>query len=389
MKKLPFLFLIFIFIGCATDDHVDLKLVEHEKILSYSTGEAKLAFSAVGMEAALEDLKYRFDVFNVKYNTRYGGRPVKASALVAVPKTDEVVPMISFQHGTIAAHHQAPSNSLSSQLPLFSLASTGYIVVIPDYIGFGSSFDIFHPYYIAEPMGRSVRDAILAAKELTSSLKSKFNGDLFLAGYSEGGYATMAAHKYIEENERKDLKIIASAPASGGYDVKGMQEYFFDADIYNEPFYMAYVALAYKRYYNWDEPLATYFQEPYASKIEGLFNGSLSGHQINRELTTKVANFLQPDILNNFDHSAKYRHLKEAFEKNSLIDWIPVAPIFMYHGTDDITVPYHNSVVSHAALAKDAISQEQIILIPLQGKTHSSGVLPYVKDLYYRFKALK
>jgi pimeloyl-ACP methyl ester carboxylesterase len=389
MKNLIFLFFSLIFIGCSTEEEVNITLVGNEKILAYSTGEAKLAFSAIGMDAAHADLLYRFDVYNIQYNTKYGDRQVKASALVAVPKTDEAMPIISFQHGTIAAHRQAPSENLSSQLPLFSLASTGYIVVIPDYIGFGNSNDIFHPYYIAEPMGRSVRDAILAAKELTGSLEGKFNGNIFLAGYSEGGYATMAAHKHIEENVRGDINLVASAPAAGGYDVKGMQEYFFDAHTYEEPFYMAYVALAYKNYYDWNEPLTTYFQEPYASKLEGLFNGELSGGQINAALTERVADLLQPDMLENFESSAKYRHLKEALEANSLTNWEPVAPIWMYHGTDDITVPYRNSVASHTALAKDADSQELIVLIPLEGKTHSSGVLPYIKDVYYRFKALK
>ena len=46
------------------------------------------------------------------------------------------------------------------------IASMGYVVVIPDYPGFGESADIPHPYLIKEPTVRSVVDMLFAVREM-------------------------------------------------------------------------------------------------------------------------------------------------------------------------------------------------------------------------------
>ena len=49
------------------------------------------------------------------------------------------------------------------------IASMGYVVVIPDYPGFGASFPMPHPYLIAEPTVTSIVDMFYAVKELAIS----------------------------------------------------------------------------------------------------------------------------------------------------------------------------------------------------------------------------
>ena len=108
-----------------------------------------------------------------------------------------------------------------------------------------------------------------------------YNGDVFLSGYSEGGFATMAAHHNIEKNNYSNLNIVASAPAAGGYDITGMLNYLLSLETYHVPYYIAYVAIGYKTSYDWDISLNTIFNEPYASKIPEYYNGKFSGSQIN------------------------------------------------------------------------------------------------------------
>lgn len=375
--------------SCSGDESVidESALVEYENILSLGTDEAKQVFSAIDMEVFSPDVQHKVKVYKITYKTAYKDEVINATALVTVPNTTDAMPILSFQHGTIIAHKDAPSKKTVNQYPLFSLASTGYIVVVPDYIGFGASESYFHPYYVAEAMGKSVYDAIKATTEMLPDLQRNFSGDVFLAGYSEGGYATMAAHKYMEEHTALAVKV--SAPASGGYDVKGMQEWYFGLESYHEPFYMAFVALAYKNYYGWEQDLSLFFQQPYASKLEMLFDGTHSGREINQELTAVVADFLQPDARQNLDTSADYAVLVNALHENSLTNWTPVAPVMMYHGTADITVPYQNSVDTYEALIALAGNAGKIDFIPLEGATHSTGALPYFKDVYVRFRALK
>ena len=53
---------------------------------------------------------------------------------------------------------------------------------------------MLHPYMVALPSATSVVDMIRAGKNLCDSLNVLISEDVFLAGYSEGGFVTMAAH---------------------------------------------------------------------------------------------------------------------------------------------------------------------------------------------------
>ncbi|MFZ5970213.1 MAG: alpha/beta hydrolase family protein [Bacteroidota bacterium] len=233
---------------------IERNLLSSDNFLDREVSELRTFIGASGMQLDLDYLQFGVDIYRITYTTVYNDDEIVASAIVSLPKTTGPVPMVSFQHGTIAAHNQAPSAlpSNSTELILCSaLASTGFISVVPDYIGFGASKDIMHPYYVEDLTASCILDAIRAARNLAGDKGINFNGDLFLAGYSQGGYATMATHKLIEENGSEGFNLKASFPASGGYDVKGMQEYFFSLQLYDQPFFLAYVAQAYKATYGW------------------------------------------------------------------------------------------------------------------------------------------
>lgn len=381
--------------GCSGDDdeiapEVEVaKLSESELLFSRSKEEMALLVNFAGYPDMASYIKYDADIYTITYKTDYLGQEILASGLVSFPVTGDAMPMLSFQHGTIVKHSDAPTVDTEQYGLIAGLASTGYILLIPDFIGFGSSSDILHPYYRADITASSVMDMMIAAKELAQLKDYKFNGKAFLAGYSEGGFATMATHKAIEEDGLEGFELVASAPASGGYDLKGMQAYFFSSEVYHQPYYMAYVALAYKSTYGWDQPLSDFFQEPYASEIPGYFDGTMSGSSINAQLDTVVADFIAPDFLNNVDTDLKYLDIRVAFEENSLDNWVPQNKMFMYHGTADVTVPYQNSVDTYANLITAGASSETVQLIAIEGADHETGVFPYLEDVFGRFETLK
>ena len=79
----------------------------------------------------------------------------------------------------------------------------------------------------------------------------------------------------------------------------------------------------------------------------------------------------------------------DAFEENSLDNWIPKNKMIMYHGTSDITVPYQNSVDTYNNFISLGASTNNIEFIDLLDEDHSSGALPYITDLFDRFEKLK
>ncbi|MDH5398353.1 MAG: lipase family protein [Cyclobacteriaceae bacterium] len=383
--------LAFIFVACNREPEPApiLYYAGSEKILNYEAADIKNIFSFGGLNDLATQVKYEIRVYKFRYYTVYDGERIEVSGLLSMPVTTDALPMVSLQHGTIATHRDAPSVNWGDYTQLCWFASLGYIIAIPDYIGFGESSDILHPYYHQGYTAGAVVDMLKGVEEFVDLEKMNFNGDLFLAGYSEGGYATMAAHKAIESENPEGFNLVASAPAAGGYDLFHMQSYFTSQDTYNEPFYIAYVAMAYKNVYGWSHPLTEIFNEPYASKIPELFDGLHSASQINGALTRNMNELFQPDFKNLFNSDPKFKDLREAFKENSLTDWVPQSKMLMYHGTADITVPYSNSESTYQHLLNGGASSETIELLPLDSATHYTGFYPYLLDVLKRFEALK
>ena len=393
MKKLFNFFLIlffsYLFSACDEDEISINNLNSYLKLYSQDYENVLKSVNNSEFLDISKNAKYGLSLYTITYKTTYLGEEIIASGLVSFPDTDEPVPMLSFNHGTESRHLDAPSDNLVTYSFFSNAASLGYIFVMSDYLGFGSSKNILHPYYRSDIVGNTIVDMLKAVKELAEIENYNFNGDVFLAGYSEGGFATMAAHKNIEENKPKGINLIASAPAAGGYDVVGMLDYFLSLKTYPHPYYLAYVALSYKTTYQWDLELSDIFKEPFASIIPNYFNGSYSGGQINDVLTYNIDSLLTEEFKNNVHSSSKYSEVINAFEENSLDNWVPKTKMYLYHGTDDIAVPYNNSVNTYDNFIKLGTSSSIISLNPLQGKDHASGSLPYMIDIFDKFEALK
>ncbi len=374
-----------IFSACSKDEvkpSFNKVLVSADSQLIKTASELRIILSLSGLQLPFDKLQYDVEIYKVTYNTTYlKDQPIVASGLVVLPKTPGNYPMISFQHGTIASEAEAPSALSGTDAFLYSaLSSPGLILAVPDFIGFGSSSDVPHPYYDRDLTASAIIDLLKAAKELAVEKKIDFNGKLFLAGYSQGGHATLAAHRAIEKDPLEGFDLIASFPAAGGYDVKNMQEYFFSLDTYENPFYIAYVAFSYRTSYNWTAPLSDFFKAPYASRIPTLFDGSKTGGEINDQLTNKISDLITDDLRTMINTNATYTYIVDAFNLNSLTDWTPTKKVFMYHGDADLTVPYSNSVVTYNKLLANGASPSIISLKTLPGKNHSTGVLPYIES---------
>jgi len=71
-----------------------------------------------------------------------------------------------------------------------------------------------------------VIDMIKATKEFAVDQGIDFDSRLFLAGYSQGGLCDNGRTQGHRTKWTDRFNLVASFPASGGYDVKAMQEYF-------------------------------------------------------------------------------------------------------------------------------------------------------------------
>ena len=164
---------------------------------------ADIAAALAAKEPLVQDVvpRYAVNSYRLEYlTTDADGREVRASGLVSVPQKSAggKSPVLSYQHGSIFRDAEAPSNNAVASEVAVVLASLGYIVLAPDYVGFGASRGTPHPYLLSAPSAAATVDFLTAARTWRGQANVADNGQLFLTGYSEGGYVTMAAHRAMQ-----------------------------------------------------------------------------------------------------------------------------------------------------------------------------------------------
>ncbi|MFZ4562471.1 MAG: alpha/beta hydrolase family protein, partial [Bacteroidales bacterium] len=136
---------------------------------------------------------YPVKLYRVTYPTVVPelGIPTVASGLVAIPDNGlDSMPVISYQHGTVAAKTACPSypdSSLETSLMIAQFASQGYIVIAADFIGLGVS-DQPHADFVRLSTEQACIDMLNAADKVLKEQKIR-KGPLFLHGWSQGGWA--------------------------------------------------------------------------------------------------------------------------------------------------------------------------------------------------------
>ncbi len=333
-------------------------------------------------------------VYKVTYSTTYKGETVEASGMVVVPDTEDPLPVLSYQHGTIFRKNDAPSKfkgiagaGVEVGLNLV-MASCGYVCAVPDYLGFGASEQLFHPFHHAASTATACVDLLRAVSELCAELDVPLDNRYFLLGYSEGGFATISLQKELQQKYDASFDIAASSAGAGAYDLAGTARAFMETEVMTNPSYICYVFLAYNEVYGWQRDLGEIFQSPYKERIEqGLLSGNLSKDEIEAQLTAQTAELFTPEFL------AAYRgdgetQLKNALKENNLTNgWYPEAPTRLYHGTADDTVPPFNSVQAENSFVTQGAANVAYFQMP--GKTHVTGIIPWIKGSVSWFATLK
>jgi len=329
--------------------------------------------------------KYSVRVYSITYKTiDKKGKFVNASGTVFYPVGDEEFPVLSYHRGTeFYRMNVASVNPFTHQVEAFIIASNGYATFVPDYLGYGVS-KTMHPYHIANISANTVVDFIRAGKKFCKDNEVKLNKKLFLGGYSEGGYVTLAVHKEIETKLSKEFTVTASAPIAGAYDIVETGKYYFNKKIIARPEFLGFLLTAYNEIYEWNN-LDTIFNKPYSAKMKSLYDGSHSYADIRSNLNDTLNVLIKQQFIDKFLSPVSTIE-KEKFSENSLLNWAPKAPIQMVHGDSDKVVPYINA---SKAYDKFKAKGTNIVLMTVPGGSHSSSVIPAIIHTLNFFKKYK
>lgn len=316
---------------------------------------------------------YDVEVVRLTYNTSLeSGDIVQASGIVALPLNKEgVSPLLSYQHATLFLDSVVPGNDpIKDMTPIFS-ASAGFVAVAPDYIGYGASKALSHPYIQAVPSANSVIDLIRAARVYLKQRNIALNDQLFLAGYSEGGYVSMAAHQQMETQYADEFTVTANVVGGGPYDVRGTVEtILLDDARLNSPAYFGFLVHAYDRYYELDNLTLRAIKSPHHLTVDEYYDGDRSGSAINSVLPRDTDELFNGYFLSDFASLTGELTLKYRLEENNVYDWTPRATLRMYHGQKDETVPYRNATTALAAMTQSKETDVSLTDCDMVPSTH-------------------
>lgn len=341
----------------------------------------------VGLGSFTPQLKYDAAYYKIVYKTTFHGQLIEASGMLGVPLNTPAPPaLLSAQHGTMFRYADAPSNFPNTFTGFELFASAGFVTAIPDYIGLGVSQQYTQPYYDKATSAATVVDMLKAVRYYLQQQQVATNKNLFLVGYSEGGYASMAAQQEIETNPGHGLTLTAAAEGAGGYDLPGMLTGIASTSSYATPSFLALLVLGYTTTYGWNRPLSDFFQAPYAAQIPTLLAGTKTRPEIDAALTTSPPALFTPTFYAGLTSASGETVLKQQLAANSFGSWVPTSPTRLYHGTNDPSVFYQTSVTTFNRF--QAAGASNVAFFPISGGTHDTSIIPMMADVLPWFQSL-
>ena len=302
--------------------------VELTPLRTVSRNEAQTLLSLAGVKGV--PVRYDVDCYRMKYSALGPhGESVQLSGLLALPRGIAPRRLVSFQHGTTTTRDAVPSQPDQTGLAAaIAFGGSGYALIAPDYPGLGASTGR-HPYYVADAVGPAIAAMIDAAERIPGVPKAP----VFLSGFSEGGWASLAAVRVLEA---RGESVLGSAQVAGAYDLRRVSlPAAMKGAAPQHALYLAYLAWAYADRY--DHRLDSLLTPEYAAIVERLFSGGSTPDEIVKGLPANPRKLFNQAFLDAYDHDGSHWFL-DAVAANSLIDAAPRAPLRLYYGSRDMDV---------------------------------------------------
>ena len=294
-----------------------------------------------GSDLFLKTVYLSINEVPVKYKSALpNGDTVTLSGKIFLPKKKEVKNIIIANHYTICSNQEAPGYASSIE-GIF--ATKDYIVLMPDYIGYGISDTIPHPYLHLKSTVSAAIDLLKAALPYLHANCYVFSHSLYLVGYSQGAAATLALQKELEENYSYEYAIQKVFAGAGPYDLAATFDFYLDHPFTDISCSLPMLIMGMNYGENLGLKKEDFFQpfllDAYPRLIE---SKTKMTSEVNAELGHDIKKLLKSIVFqkDTYPTSALYN----AVQKNSIVKWSPRNPLYLFHSTEDNMVPFLNSV---------------------------------------------
>jgi hypothetical protein len=288
---------------------------------------------------------------DIAYDTKDPeGNACRMSGVIIIPK--DVYDGEQKCDGTILMHHytqlakkDAPSHGYNTgeDMALANPLSPNYIMVLPDFYGFGITEDKDQWYCYGTANAHAALDCLLAALDLLEDRAIDRGKFMINAGYSSGGYDAIATQK-VRDMEYKD-KISFDRTVVGGlpFDLQdAYSEYVNNKDYPWRLFGLLMIMDSYNHHANLGFTPEQMLKPPFDEKLEEwIHSGKYTTADIMVELQgKKLEDVLQEPFMKR--STPEYKAMNKALAKCALAnDWEPdpTQKYSVFHIYKDVVVP--------------------------------------------------
>lgn len=402
--------------------------------------------------AAAGQPKCAIDFHQFEYSTvGAGGETTTASGSLMVPNGADPAcsgkrPVLMYGHGS-SLRRNVRMGDLTPNAPYAETsaaaaalyAAQGYIVIAPNYAGYDTSTLSYHPHHVADQQAKDMIDALTAARKAFAKLPHPVldSGKLFLTGYSEGGYVTMATHRAMQA---AGISVTAAAPLSGNYAesvsyeaslgspelLRGLASVGADSML---EFTLQFTAWQ-KAYGNLYAAPTDLYQPAYAAAMETLAptllpidgmiaSGKLPPHLLANDmpgyaslpaseqaaygtpaqsllksayvtaLLDDIASHPCPVTSSTAPLDCAHVHpMRAAWFKNDLRTWVPTVPVLMCGGNGDSEVPFNNATLTQAYFNAHGVAPGLVTVLDVDTPVLPNDPYAAAKTLFAQAKRL-
>ena len=345
-----FTFLV-IFSSCSDDDN-PIKSKEETIIVSKNLIETlsknniksltdllKVIFPDSDLEI---EPKFDVEIYKIEYYSK-GKKitPIVCSGIICVPKSNEEMRGItSWQHSSIISNSEIPSNKGNFNLNYYEpviTASIGYISTSYDYLGLGSSQTEIQPYHIYSYSAEDWLQFLNATNEFISQNSISTNKDLWILGYSQGGYNAVSAMKKWETENHNFFNLKEVYSGAGAYSLTEL----FNKIIKQNEYSLIHLTHLFVRAYNYYYDLNLNYSEIYLPEFQNIdifFDGSKTSEEINEILPEKFDELFTEKFISEIKNQSGIFYNKLS-ENNLTKHFIPKHKLYMFHSNSDDYIP--------------------------------------------------
>ncbi|NIK57205.1 hypothetical protein [Kribbella shirazensis] len=292
---------------------------------------------------------YGVTAYRLIYRTiDHDGRPTTASGIVVLPDGRRgALTVVEYLHGTNATKAYAASvdDASTDRLVTALFAGQGLVGVAPDYLGLGLGPGR-HPYVDTKTETTASADLLLAARTFAARYGVALKRDVLVTGFSQGGRASLAFGRALSRGEVGPFRLGEIRAVAGPYDLLGAElPAAWDGRVLpaTATFYLAYFVTSWNRTVGlYDDPREA-FRAPYATTVEGLFDGTHTDEEIVAGLPDSPEKLFTPEFAERLQHpSGRFLRALRAADR-VCEDWTPRVPVRLYSGTGDTDVVAANA----------------------------------------------